>query len=161
MSKTNYENVVIIVADLGELKAFKIKKNEGIVNKEMKISYSLESLSYINYIDPRLSVRNVTRDSAGRFGGSKDRVGVGGSIGSIPENHNLQNERNKRSIEDVANDINLIVKNEKPKQLFLAFPQESNAQLLDELSREAKDILVKNITSNLTNTETAEILSYF
>ncbi|MDD3477074.1 MAG: hypothetical protein PHI38_09420, partial [Sulfurimonas sp.] len=68
MNKTNYENVIVIVADLGEMKAFNIKKHEGMVEKKLKISYSLEALSYINYIDPHLSVRNITRDSAGRFG---------------------------------------------------------------------------------------------
>ncbi|MFA5461785.1 MAG: host attachment protein [Sulfurimonas sp.] len=163
MNKTNYENVIVIVADLGEMKAFNIKKHEGMVEKKLKISYSLEALSYINYIDPHLSVRNVTRDSAGRFGSSKDHVGVGvgNSIGSIPEDHNLENERKRRSIEDVANDINLIVKNEKPKQLWLAFPQESNIQLLDQLSKETKDVLVKNVTSDLINIETAKILSHF
>ncbi len=162
MKKTNYEGAMVIVADLGELKVFNVKKNEGVVNKEMKVSYSLEMLHYINYIDPHLSVRNVVRDSAGRFGSSRDRAGlVGSSVGSYAENLNLKTERKKRSVEDVATDINTIVENEKPKQIWLAFPKESNVQLLDQLTQETKNVLVKNVTSDLINTNTAEILSYF
>lgn len=162
MKKTNYEGAMVIVADLGEMKAFNVKRNEGVVNKEMKVSYSLEMLHYINYIDPHLSVRNVVRDSAGRFGSSRDRVGIfGDSRGSIAEDHNLENERKRRSIKDVANDINGIVENEKPKRLLLAFPQESNAQLLDALTQETQNVLEKNVASNLINTNTEEILSHF
>lgn len=158
----DYKNIMVVIADLGEMKAFAIKRHEGIVENKMKISHSLEMLNYINYIDPRLSIRNVVRDSAGRFGSSRDRVGIfGSSVSSIAEDHNLENERKRRSLKDVASDINAIVENEKPKQLWLAFPQESNAQLLEELTQETKKVLVKNITSNLTKTNTSKILSYF
>lgn len=157
-----YEDTVVIVADMGELKAFEVKRDEGFVENEMKVSYSLEALDDINYIDAHKRVQDITSDSAGRFGSSRDRSERLGDAGaSIGENHNLETERKKRSIKDIASNINAIVENRKPKQLFLAFPQESNAQLLDELTQETKNILVKNVGSNLINTNADEILSYF
>ncbi len=157
-----YEDTVVIVADMGELKAFEMKRYEGLVENEMKVSYSLEALDDINYGDAHKRVQDIISDSAGRFGNSMDRAEkLGDSRSSIGENHNLETERKKRSIEDIASDINTIIENKKPKQLFLAFPQELNAQLLDELTQETRNILVKNVGSNLINTNTDEILSYF
>ncbi|HEY9190259.1 MAG TPA: host attachment protein [Sulfurovum sp.] len=156
----NYEDTMVIVADLGELKAFHVKKNEGMVENELKISYSLEMLNDISYIDAHKRVQDVVSDSAGRLGTSgTPNAGKWGS--STGEPHNLENERKRRSIKDVANDINMIVKNEKPKQLLLAFPQETNAQLIDALTQETKAVLVKNVASDLINTRTSEILSHF
>jgi len=157
-----YEDTIVIVADMGELKAFEVKRNEGLVENKMKISYSLEALNDISYIDAHERVQDIVSDSAGRFGNSRDRAGrLGDSRGSIGENHNLETERKKRSVKDVASDINAIIENEKPKQLLLAFPQESNAQLLDELTQETRNVLVKNVGLNLINANTAEILSHF
>lgn len=55
----------------------------------------------------------------------------------------------------------MIVKNEKPRKLLLAFPQESNAQLIDALTQETKNVLVKNVATDLIKTHTSEILSHF
>jgi|AGBJ01.1.fsa_nt_gi protein required for attachment to host cells len=156
----NYENAMVIVADLGELKAFNVKKTEAIVENEMKVSYPLEILNGISYIDAHKKVQDVVSDSAGRLGTSETpNAGKWGS--STGEPHNLQTERKRRSIKDVANDINMIVKNENPGKLLLAFPQELNAQLLDALAQETKNVLVKNVASDLVNTPTTEILSHF
>ena len=158
----NYENTMVIVANLGELKAFNVKRSEGVVENEMKVSHSLESLNDIDYIDPHKRVQDIVSDSAGRLGSSRDRAEIfGSSRSSIGENHNLETERKRRSTKDVASDINAIVENEKPRQLLLAFPQELNAQLLEGLTQETKNILTKNITSDLVKTKKDEILSHF
>jgi hypothetical protein len=143
------ENTMVVVANLGELKVFNVKKNEGVVENEMKVSHTLEPLNDIVYIDAHKRIQDIVSDSAGRLGNSTG------------ENHNLKIERKRRSVKDVANDINAIVENEKPRQLLLAFPQESNAQLLEELTQETKNILVKNVTSDLVKTNRGEILSHF
>lgn len=158
----NYENTMVIVANLGEFKAFEVKRSEGVVENEIKVSHSLESLNDIILIEAHKMVHDIVSDSAGRFGNSRDRAEISGSSrGSIGENHNLETERKRRSIKDVASDINAIVENEKPRQLLLAFPQELNAQLLEELTQETKNILIKNITSDLVKTQKDEILSHF
>lgn len=156
----NYEDTMVIVADLGELKAFNVKRSEGMVGNELKVSHSLEMLNDISYIDAHKKVQDIVSDSAGRLGSSvAPHAGKAGS--SIGENHNLQTERKRRSLKDVAHDINEIVKNEKPNQLLLAFPQELNAQLVDALTQETKNVLVKNVASDLIKTHTADILSHF
>ncbi len=143
------DNTMVIVANLGELKEYHIQKHEAIVGNDLKISYALGLHHAMDYIDAHKKVEEVVSDSAGRFGNS------------IGEEHNLENERKRRSVEDVANDINAIIAKEKPKQLFLAFPQELNAQLMELLSSDTKAILKKNITSDLVKTNKEKLLSYF
>ncbi len=135
------ENTIVIVADLGELKVYKIKANEK--------SNSLEPINNIAYIDAHKKISEIVSDSSGNFAGSNG------------ENYNLENERKKRSLKEVANDINAIVENEKPKQLFLAFPQESLSKLLDILSQNTKTVLTKTVSSNLVKTDKNKVLSHF
>ncbi|SFV52576.1 hypothetical protein MNB_SV-8-1347 [hydrothermal vent metagenome] len=143
------DNTMVIVANLGELKEYHVQKHEAIVGNDLKVSYALGLHHAMDYIDAHKKVEEVVSDSAGRFGNS------------IGEEHNLENERKRRSVEDVANDINAIIAKEKPKQLFLAFPQELNAQLMELLSSDTKAILKKNITSDLVKTNKEKLLSYF
>ena len=143
------ENTMVIVADLGELKVYGVKKSEAVVSNEMKESYALEVINNISYIDAHKKISEVVSDSAGNF------------AGSIAEDHNRENERKKRSLKDVANDIDLIIENEKPKQLFLAFPKELFTKLQDILSQNTKSVLTKTVTSNLVKTDKNRVLSHF
>ncbi|WP_296824596.1 host attachment protein [Sulfurovum sp.] len=143
------DNTMIIVANLGGLKEYHVQKHEAIVGNEMKISYAVELHHDMDYIDAHKKLQDVVSDEAGKLGNSTG------------EEHNFETERKKRSIKEIADDINSIVEKEKPRQLFLAFPQELNAQLLEALSSNTKSILVKNVSSDLVKTKKGEILSHF
>ncbi len=143
------DETLVIVADLGELKVYNVKKSEGLVGNEMKTSHALEVLNNIGYIDAHKKMGEVMSDSAGNF------------MGSAGEEHNRENERKKRSLKEVAEDIDAIVASEKPKQLFLAFPQEMFSKLMDGLSQNTKAVLHKTASSNLVKTDKSKILAYF
>ncbi len=143
------ENTIVIVADLGELKAFSIEKHEGTVRNEMKISYSLKLINDENFLRGRIKLGEDVSDSAGRF------------QKGILEKHHLQSEREKRTLKEIAHDIEVIVKETKPEQLFLAFPKEHNHELTNELSQETKAVLTKNVASDLVKTEKEKLLTYF
>lgn len=143
------ENTLLIVADLGELKAFSVEKHEGAVGNEMKKSYSLKLITDENFLRGRIKLGDDVSDSAGRF------------QKGILEKHHLKDEREKRTIKEIAEDIEVIVKEANPKQLFLAFPKEHNNELTHELGQESKAILTKNITSDLVKTDANKLLSYF
>lgn len=143
------ENTLVIVADLGELKAFNIKQHEGIVGDKIKISYSLELINNENFIEGRKQVSEIMSDNSGRFG--HDTL----------EEHDLKIEIENRTILEIAQDIESIVKSIQPKQLFLAFPKEHNRELTDKLGDQAKAILKKNIALNLVKTDKQKLLSHF
>ncbi len=143
------ENTMVIIADLGELKVFKVKKHEGIVGNELKISYSLELINDLDYIAAHKKISELVSDKAGNF--------KGGNL----EDNKIEDQIEKRTIKDIATDIDSIVNKEKPKQLFLAFPKEANRQLLDTISQETKNIIVKNVKLNLIKEDKNKILSFF
>lgn len=143
------ENTLIIVANLGELKAFNIKKHEAIVGNELKISHSLELINNEDFIEGRKKLSETLSDDSGEF--------VNGTL----EDHDLKIEIENRIIREIAQDIKNIIKNLKPKQLFLAFPKEHNRKLANELGDQTKSILTKNIASDLVKTDKEKILSFF
>ncbi len=143
------ENTIIIVADLGELKAFKVEEHKGTVRNQMKISHSLELINDEVFISGRKKLGETVSDSSGNF-----------EKGTL-EDHNLKTEKENRTIKDIAQDIDMIVKEMQPQQVFLAFPKEHNHELTDKLSQETKAVLVKNVAADLVKTNKEKLLSHF
>jgi len=143
------DNTVIIVANVGELKAYKTVKHEDIYNNELKINYSLELIDAEDIIEGRKKLHELKSDANGRI-----------NHGSIEE-HNVEEEVEKRTLSEVAEDIDMIVKQTQPKSLFLAFPKENNAELLEKLSQETKAVLKKNVALDLVKTDKNKLFEYF
>ena len=143
------ENTIVIVADLGELKAFNVETHEGIVENEMKISHSLKLINDENFISGRKKLGEVLSDSSGNF------------KNETFEDHNIKTERENRTIKDIAQEIEIIVKEMQPNKLFLAFPKEHNNELTAKLGQETKAVLTKNITSDLVKTNKDKLLDHF
>ncbi len=143
------DNTVIIVADLGELKAYKTVKHEDIYNNELKINYSLELIDAEDFIEGRKKLHELKSDANGRR-----------NHGTIEE-LNVEETIEKRTLKEVAQDINTIVQQTNPKSLFLAFPKESNKELIENLSQETKAVLKKNLERDLVKADKEKILAYF
>lgn len=143
------DNTVIIVADLGELKAYKTVKHEDIYNNELKINYSLELIDAEDFIEGRKKLQDLKSDANGRKG--HDTI----------EEHSVEETIEKRTLTEVAQDIDTIVRETKPKSLFLAFPKEKNAELVDKLSQETKAVLKKNVAADLVKTDKNKLFEYF
>lgn len=143
------ENTVVIVADLGEIKVFEIVEHKGIVGSEEKSSYSLDLVLSENIISGRKKLGEMQSDRSGNF--------VEGTL----ENHNLKTEKERNTIKDISEDIEMIVKELKPTQVFLSFPKEHNQELSEILGSETKSVLAKNIAADLVKTNKEKILSYF
>lgn len=143
------ENTIIIVADLGELKAFKVEEHEGTVRNQMKISHSLKLINDENFIRGRKKLGEVMSDSSGNF------------TGDTLDGHHVMRERENRAIKDIAQDIDMMVKEMQPQQVFLAFPKAHNHELTDKLAQETKAVLVKNVAADLVKTNKEQLLSHF
>ncbi len=145
------EDTLIIVADLGELKIYRPIKHEAIVNNghDLKVSYSLELLTDLDYIATHKKISDIVSDKAGNF--------KGGNV----EDNKIEDELEKRTLKDVANDIDNIAKNEQPKEIFLAFPKEMHPGLMEALSPETKAIISKNLQANLVKEDKNRLLSHF
>jgi hypothetical protein len=163
---------LIIVADLGELKAYRMDKLEAVNRQdEAKVSHIVQRgdfkearvlipLKDINYIKAHGKLEDVVSDEAGRFKGGASTAGEA-TRGSYGERHNIDLENRKRLLKAIAEDIGELVKKEASHAWYLAFPHETTNQLLEHLDPEVKKTLANNITVDLTKTRQNEILSHF
>lgn len=143
------ENTIIIVADLGELKAYKIHENDGSLSGEFENSYGLEMIVDENFIEGRKKMSELMSDSTGRM------------IHDTLEEHNAMAEKDNRVLKDIAKTIEEIVVDQEPSQIFLAFPKEHNNELIEKLRYDVKDLIEKNIHSDLVKTDKSKLLSHF
>lgn len=143
------DNTIIIVASAGELKAYQTVKHEDIYDNELKINYALELIFAVDIIDGRKKLHEIVSDANGRI-----------DHGSIEE-HSVEKELENRTLKEVAEDIDMIVKQKQPKALFLAFPKEKNAELMEKLTPETKAVLKKNVALDLVKTDKNKLLDYF
>lgn len=157
----NFDGSIIIVADLGQLKAYRVVKKSGVdphetmqvthVNRtsEEKTSMNLELICDVDYVSPHTHISEEMSDKPGRFD-----VSTG-------EPHNMKLEKERRGLKQVADDINGLIAKEAPESWCLAFPQETNRQLEEMLDAPAKQKLAKNLPSDLTKVHTDQLLSRF
>ncbi|MGZ5500861.1 MAG: host attachment protein [Nitrososphaeraceae archaeon] len=143
------ENTIVIIADLGELKAFEVQENEGIVGNDIKISHSLEMINNENFIEGRRKMSELMSDNMGRM------------IHDTLEEHNAIEEIENRTLKDIAQNIEVIVNQIKPKQVLLAFPKEHNHQLFNMLDKNVQSLIAKNLPLDLVKTDKNKILSHF
>ena len=144
-----FEDALLIVADLGELKAYRVVKKEGIFDNELKVSYVPEPITDLDYIAGHKKVQDLVSDEAGRFGHSHG------------EAHNLEKEIEKRTLKDIATDIDTIVSKEGAQKLLLAFPQVHFSELMEHLSPQTTQKILKGLPEDLIKTPRDKLLSHF
>jgi hypothetical protein len=144
--------IIIIAADLGHFKAYRITKDPLETSPGITLIESYDSIEGHGKLGDKLS------DAAGRFGrgGGKEEPAKGSG-----ERHNIELEIEKRLIKMMAKDIDTVIVSEKCDKWYLAAGEKINRQLVENLKPEVKDKLLKNITANLTNIKKSEILSHF
>lgn len=142
---------VIIAADLGHFKAYKVTKQEH-ESPKIQLIESYDSIEAHGKLSDKLS------DTSGRFamGGGKN-----GAAKGYGEPHNMELEMEKKAAKLISNDINAIIKKEGSPKWYLAASKMINSQILENLDVGVKAKLDKNIMSNLTKTDKADIMKHF
>lgn len=161
----NFDKSIIVVGDLGQLKAYRVSKVTGHDRQEsMQVSHAqhrgtektsnvLEMITDIDYIEPHKRNRDLVSDQMGQFGG---RLGT-----STGEPHNTGIEHEKRMLKSISDDIREIIEKESPETWYLAFPKETCKQLGDMLGPQISKTLKKSLPSNLTKVAKNKLLSHF
>jgi len=144
-----WEDAVIIVANQGELKAFTVTQHERMIQNELRTIYTPRLINEVDYIEGHKKLQDVVTDDAGRFGHT------------IGEEHELENERKRRNLSDIAQTIENVVAFANPQKIYLAFPQEYNAKLLSMLPADIREKIVMTVPRDLVKTPHSELLDYF
>lgn len=148
------KNTLLVVADLGGYKAYKLEPNQQ-PNRPPR----LELLEHYDNGQAHDRLGNKVSDMAGRFpraGG----IPAGGAM-SAGERHNIELETRKRLVRQLAQRLNQLARNQEIERCMLAASREINTQLVGELDAEVRDKIVKNVSADLTKVETGDILRHF
>ncbi len=147
------KNTLLVVADLGGFKAFKVENNQ--VNRSPR----LELLEEFDNAQAHGRLVDRVSDLSGRF-----PRGVGtknGGAMSDGERHNIALESRKRQVRQIAQRINVLARDQEVERCLLAASKEINHQLVEELEPQVRAKIAKNIPADLTKLERAAILTRF
>ncbi len=145
------DKIIIIVADQGHFKAYKVTK-DPLESPRITLIESYDSIEGHGKLGEKLS------DAAGRFrrGGGKEEAAKGSG-----ERHNIELETEKRLTKMIAKDIDALIVSEKCERWHLAAGEKINRRIIERLKPEVKAKLDKNITADLTGIDKSAILSRF
>jgi hypothetical protein len=147
------KNTLVVVADLGSLKAYRLEKSR--LYREPR----LELIQELNFLDAHAKLGDKVTDQGGRF----PRNMGGGHNGTMSdgERHNIELERRKRLVKQLAQSLDGILHKNEIESCYLAVSREINHQLLDELSPEVRKKIEKNVPADLTKIEKSVLLEHF
>jgi hypothetical protein len=149
------KNTLVVVADLGCLKAFRLE------NSHLNRASRLELLQEFQNPDAHGKLVERVTDLSGRFPrGSGAANGADGAM-SDGERHNIGLENRRRLVRQLAQRFNQLARHDEVERCLLAASKEINRQLLDELEPRVRAKIEKNVPADLTKLEPAEILRHF
>jgi len=144
---------LIIVADLGHMKAFRMTRNPlGLESPKIELIKSCA------FIEAHAKSSDKFSDSAGRYYVGSGKKGTGAGFG---EPHNIESEAEKRFIAQFAEDIKTLILKEGCEKWYFAADSGINGRIIDKLDSSIRAKLKKNIAANLTKASKSRILGRF
>jgi hypothetical protein len=156
---------LIIVGDLGELKAYGVDEEIVINPKDnAQVSHKHNRGTLIDALRPRLVTavdfveahRKISEEVTDKEGNYKGHFGSASG-----EPHNLKLEIEQRLIREIAETIMRIVRKEDPKVWHLAFPAEHKKELLDRIDPDVSTKLGTFIGEDLVKLKPEKLLERF
>lgn len=144
------KNIVIVVTDLGNFKAYKLEKT-NLNTPRLELMREELPVNGHNKI-----VEKVT-DQAGRY----HNRAHGKWATPWGEPHNIELEDRKRRVRHVAHELDSILRNNDIDGCWLAASKEINHQLIAELGPQTRAKILKNIPADLTRTDKSQLLNHF
>ncbi len=151
---TKIMNTMLVVADLGGFKAFRLENN-------VKLNHTPRLQLLEQFDNPEAHGRIVDKvsDLSGRF--PRATGGRAGGAMSDGERHNILLESRKRFVRQLAQRLNVLARSPDVDRCFLAASKEINHPLLEELDPQVRAKIAKNVPADLTKLGRTEILSHF
>ena len=143
-------NTLLIVADRGGLKAFRVEAHPNGKPGLRQIDSDYEPAAHGHFGD------KVT-DRAGRFKGS----GLGQSQGGSTDHSKADIENDRRAVKAIAGRINELYEKEKPAEWRLAVPAQIDKLLTEHLKPEVRKGLTETVHADLLRAESSDILGHF
>jgi len=151
---------IVILANLGELKVYEAMPRDLEAEAGLKPTHiKLDLIDDKCYSESHKKLHEILTDQAGRFkGGSQGRGTF--TQGSIGEKHTIEQELEEDVLRELANDISGIIK-EKNAPTYLAMPDMICKRVMDRMTPEAKEKVVKAVEKDLMKANKTELPELF
>ncbi len=147
------KNTLVVVADLGCYKAFRID------GSHLGPTPRLELVEEGQLTEAHSRLVDKVTDLSGRFPrGTGTRANGTMSDG---ERHNIELETRKRLVRQLAQRLNALARTQPAERWFFAASREINHQLLEELDPQLRAKIQKVVPADLTKVDRAELLQHF
>lgn len=144
------KNIVIVVTDLGNFKAYKLEKSNFNTPRLELMQDSLPVNGHGKIVDK-------VSDQAGRYhNGAKVKWAT-----PWGEPHNIELEERKRRIRQVAQELDSILRDDAVDGCWLAASKEINHQVMAELEPHSRTKVLKNVAADLTRIDKGQLLEHF
>jgi len=165
MRLDKFDNALLIVGNLGELKIYKVKKELDIARQDdFHTSHKhykgkiVEHLSFNElcdeaFIDAHKKISDIVTDKQGHFEGA-----FGGESGDGPK---IELEIENRLLKLIIDHINKVLAKEEYDRWFFAFPKEHFGRVLNAIDDQFKAKLAKSIEENLVKKSPQDIVEEF
>lgn len=147
-------NTLVVVADLGCLKAFKLENNH--LNRTPR----LDLVEQYDSLDAHEKLVDKVSDLAGRFPRTTGTSKGSGAM-SDGERHNIELEQRKRLVRQLSERVNVLVRGPEVERCLLAASREIHHQLLEQLEPQVLAKIQKHLSADLTKLARTEILRHF
>ena len=142
-------NVLMIVTDLGRMKAFRITRDDD----DPTTSPAFTDLADDDLENSHSKVSDRVTDQAGRF-----PTGNGGM--AIGERHNEEEEARQHQLDAIVDRIHSVASGEKTP-IYLAAPQTILGQLFDKLGADIRHRVRKDLPLDLVKAPKLDLLKRF
>lgn len=140
-------NTVIIAANLGHLKAFRVAETPMGTRR-------LELIKEVEFPEAHGRLQDKVTDMAGRFS-------VGTGMATPGEALKAKLEVERRLVKLVGEQIEGVLNSERPEYWHLAATSEIHQALLNELPPELRQRIVRHVQADLTNVPAPDVLVHF
>ena len=165
MKLNKFDNALIIVGNLGELKIYKAKEELDITRQDdFHTSHKhhkgkiVEHLNFQElcdeaFIDAHKKISEIVTDKQGHFEGA-----FGGESGDGPK---IELELENRIIKLITEHINTVLAKEEYDKWYFAFPKEHFGRIFNAIDDRFKNKLAKSLEENLVKKSPQEIVEEF
>ena len=144
------KNIVVVVTDQGNFKAYKLEKTERNTPR-------LELIEEFLPINGHGKLLDKVSDQAGRYhNGAHSRWGT-----PWGEPHNIELEQRKRLIRQLSGELHNMLKDNRVDGCYFAASKDVHNHILDALPRQARAKILKDIPADLTKIGKSELLQRF
>lgn len=143
---------VIIVADSGTLKAYRIAETSTLHRRKAEL------VKQIRYEAAHRKLSDTLTDRAGRFRGSGDARSASKSFG---EAHNLKSELKKKIVEHLAHDIEGVISHTPAEFYYISLPKPIHNIVLDEMKASLRKKITKDLAADLIKEPVDKIRARF